>query len=142
MWLREFLRNGRRQRRRKLFINCGQRQKDRQVVVMNEWGGGVQRGGVSAVTTNSPTLLPSQSLQPAFKQGTGKQMGVCPASSQVTQMFAFRSTESHQPGREVGAGGSQRPLYQHTPWPLGTWSAPEAGAARWVSALRFQLCSV
>lgn len=53
---------------------------------MNEWGGG-------AGTTNSPTLLPSQSLQPVFKQGTSKRMEVCPASGQVTQMFAFRSTE-------------------------------------------------
>ena len=87
------------------------------MAVLNEWAGCVQRGGVSAGTTSSPTLLPSQSLQPAFKQGTGKRMGVCPASGQVTQMFAFRSTESHQPGREVGAGGSQRPLYQNTPWP-------------------------
>ena len=40
----------------------------------DEWMGGVQRGGVSSGTTNSPTLLPSQSLQPAFKQGTGKWM--------------------------------------------------------------------
>lgn len=80
--------------------------------------GVVQRGGVSSGTTNSPTLLPSQSLQPAFKQGTGKWMEVCPASGQVTQMFAFRPTEKTQTSWGGGAGGSQRPWCQQTPRPL------------------------
>ena len=55
VWLQEFLRNGRRQRRRKLFINCGQRQKDRQVVVMNEWGG-VCREGECLLAPPTPQL--------------------------------------------------------------------------------------
>lgn len=73
------------------FINCGQRQKDRQVVVMNEWG-------AAPPTPNSCSQARASSLSSNRHQQAD---GSSPASGQVTQMFAFRSTEK-PPTVEVG----------------------------------------
>ena len=117
-WLWEFPWNGRRQRRRKLFINCGQRQKDRQVVVMNEWGGACGEG---------ECLLAPPTPQPCSQaRAASLPSNRVPASGWKCAQLAVKwpkclpsdPLRSHQPARGVGAGGSQRPWHQQTPWPL------------------------